>query len=1060
MPAPREVRTLVQRFQENRASYLSHSYNETQTRIEFVDPFFTALGWDVANVRGYAEAYKDVVHEDAIVVGGMTKAPDYSFRVGGARKFFVETKRPGVKIKDDAGPAFQLRRYAWSAKLPLSILTNFAELAVYDCRVKPERSDPASAARILYLSCDEYEARWDELSGIFGKGAVLTGSFDRYAESTKAKRGTAEVDDAFLAEIEGWREALARNFALRNPDLSQREVNFAVQRTMDRIIFLRICEDRGIEPYGGLQALLNGQNIYGRLGQLFRRADERYNSGLFHFRPEKGRPEPPDELTLGLAVDDKVLKDILRRLYYPDSPYEFSVLPADILGQVYEQFLGKVIRLTPGHRAVVEEKPEVRKAGGVYYTPTYIVDYIVEHTVGKLLEGKTPQEVGGFTQAWKRSAKLHPLRVLDPACGSGSFLLGAYQYLLDWYRDRYVEDGPAKHAKGRNPRLYRVGLPSPAGLSVPPSPPRGRGQGEGGQREGAWRLTTAERKRILLTHIYGVDVDPQAVEVTKLSLLLKVLEGETQETLDSFWRLFQERALPDLGANIKCGNSLIGPDFFAGAEYSLLDEEERYRINPFDWRAEFPDVFPFAPSPLAGEGRGEGAIPSPPGQGSGFDAVIGNPPYIRMEAFKELKDYLRARYRVHDERSDLYVYFIEREHELLREGGMFGMIVSNKFLRAGYGNKVRELLSEVATVHRIVDLAGLPVFAGATVRTIVLITSKGRTDAPAAYSPPPERERFIGIESGSTTLGNVVVPLSYELPQAALSAGSWNLTAPHKAVLVEQLRLLGQPLIEVVNGRICRGIVSGLTAAFVISGEQRDAILRINPEADEIIRSFLQGRSIRRYRVEVVDEYLIYTHHGIDMAPYPAVLDHLRPFKSQLEGRATQQAWYELQQPQFAYKELLERPKIVFPDIATSCRFSLDHDGHFSANTVYFLPTDDLRLLGLLNSRLAHFYFAQVCAALEGPGEAYLRFFGQYLEGFPVHLPDPVDKARHGKMVALVQTMLDLHKRLAAAKTAHEKDVLQRRITATDRQIDQLVYALYGLTDEDIKMVEEGTARA
>ena len=266
MAAPREVRTLIQRFQGNRAAYVSGPYNETQTRIEFVDPFFTALGWDVANVSGYAEAYKDVVHEDAIVIGGLTKAPDYSFRVGGARKFFVETKRPGVKIKDDAGPAFQLRRYAWSAKLPLSILTNFAELAVYDCRVKPERSDPASTARILYLACDEYDARWDELAGIFAKEAVLKGSFDRFAESTKAKRGTAEVDDAFLAEIEGWREELARNLALRNPGLTQRELNFAVQRTIDRIIFLRICEDRGIEPYGGLQALLNGPNVYPRLG--------------------------------------------------------------------------------------------------------------------------------------------------------------------------------------------------------------------------------------------------------------------------------------------------------------------------------------------------------------------------------------------------------------------------------------------------------------------------------------------------------------------------------------------------------------------------------------------------------------------------------------------------------------------------------------------------------------------------------------------------------------------------------------------------------------------------
>ncbi|MFO8033680.1 MAG: type I restriction endonuclease, partial [Candidatus Bipolaricaulota bacterium] len=445
-----EVRKLVARFQDNRDAYTTSGYNETQLRREFVDPLFTDLGWDVANTAGYAEAYKDVVHEDAIKIGGATKAPDYCFRVGGTRKFFVETKRPATRIKDDPESAYQLRRYAWSGKLPLSILTNFAELAVYDCRVKPDRSDPASTARILYLTCEEYETRWQELAGIFGKESVLKGSFDRYAESTKAKRGTAEVDDAFLKEIESWRDLLARNLALRNPELSQRELNFAVQRTIDRLIFLRICEDRGIEHYGALQALLNGENIYGRLSHLFRRADERYNSGLFHFRQEKDRPEPPDELTLALTVDDKVLKDIIRRLYYPDSPYEFSVLPADILGQVYEQFLGKVIRLTAGHRAKVEEKPEVRKAGGVYYTPTYIVDYIVEHTVGKLLEGKSPQEVGGLTKNWRPAKTRQPIRVLDPACGSGSFLLGAYQYLLDWYRDRYIEHGPEVHAKGRN----------------------------------------------------------------------------------------------------------------------------------------------------------------------------------------------------------------------------------------------------------------------------------------------------------------------------------------------------------------------------------------------------------------------------------------------------------------------------------------------------------------------------------------------------------------------------------------------------------------------------------
>jgi len=291
MTPPREIIELAERFDRNRDAYRSPSYNETQLRREFLDPFFTALGWDVDNRAGWAEAYKEVIHEDAIKIGGFTKAPDYCFRVGGNRKFFVEAKKPAVDIRQDSSPAFQLRRYAWSAKLPLSVLTDFEEFSVYDCRIKPSAADKASAGRVRYFTYAEYSEKWEEIASVFSKDAVFKGSFDKYAETTRSKRGTAEVDAAFLQEIETWRDLLARNLAIRNPRLSQRELNFAVQRTIDRIIFLRICEDRGIEPEGRLLALTNAPGIYGRLLELYRQADERYNSGLFHFRQEKGRAE-------------------------------------------------------------------------------------------------------------------------------------------------------------------------------------------------------------------------------------------------------------------------------------------------------------------------------------------------------------------------------------------------------------------------------------------------------------------------------------------------------------------------------------------------------------------------------------------------------------------------------------------------------------------------------------------------------------------------------------------------------------------------------------------------
>jgi type I restriction-modification system DNA methylase subunit len=453
---------------------------------------------------------------------------------------------------------------------------------------------------------------------------LLKGSFDKFAESTKKKRGTAEVDDAFLEEIESWRKEIARNFAKQNAGLSARELNSAVQRTIDRIVFLRICEDRGIENYGQLLGITNGTKVYSKLGELFRKADDKYNSGLFHFTGEKNRGEP-DEWTLSLNLDDKILKKLIKGLYYPESPYEFSVLSADILGQVYEQFLGKVIRLTKKHQARVEDKPEVKKAGGVYYTPTYVVDFIVEQTLKPLLKGKEAHEAAGRTKStWKPAKGQRALKVLDPSCGSGSFLIGAYDFLLKWYRNFYIDAGPKKFKD----RIYE-------------------------SRKNDWRLTTAERKRILLDHIFGVDIDAQAVEVTKLSLLLKVLEGENQESLERQMRLFRERALPDLAANIKCGNSLIAPDFFFNEQSRLFDEEQTLRINAFDWQTEFKEIV-----------------------SQGFDAIIGNPPWGAEFDERELNYHRTKNQEVIVRMIDSFMYFTYQFlKKISPKTGRFGMIL-------------------------------------------------------------------------------------------------------------------------------------------------------------------------------------------------------------------------------------------------------------------------------------------------------------------------------------------------------------------------------------------------
>lgn len=989
MPCPDPIKRLIERFDHQSDQVRSPEYNETQLRIDFVNPMFKELGWDMDNTLGYAEQYREVVHEDRVRIAGATKAPDYSFRIGGIRKFFLEAKKPAVNIKENWEPAYQLRRYAWSAKLAISLLTDFEELAIYDCRIQPKLMDKPAVARREYMTYRQYEEKWDFLAGTFSKDAVLRGDFDRYCGTTRG-RGAQEFDVAFLVEIEEWRKKLASNLAMRNESLDERSLNFAVQRIIDRIIFLRICEDRGIEHMGRLQALLNGEEVYQRLLKLFRDADDRYNSGLFHFKPEKGRDESPDELTPGLEIDDLTLKSILKRLYYPESPYEFSVVSADILGSVYERFLGKVIRLTAGHRSKIEEKPEVRKAGGVYYTPIYIVDYIVQQTIGKLLEGKTPKE----------AAKL---KVLDPACGSGSFLLGAYQYLLDWHLKWYLANDPSAWARGKAACLRPV-------------------------RDATWRLSIQERKRILLDNIHGVDIDYQAVEVTKLSLLLRVLEGETAESLGGLWH---ERALPDLGHNIQCGNSLIGTDITTTGAWQEMSEEEREKINPFDFMRAFPKIF----------------------RQDGFDAVIGNPPYIRMEWFSPVKAYLATSYHSHEERADLYIYFVERALGLLKPAGRLGQIVSNKFVKAKYGKPLRELIHDLSHVVAVADFAGANVFRAATVRTIILIAERtgGQRDGeiPSSYVPVPPPRVIQSLLAGQTTVAEFAAKYAVAVPANAFEPREWRLTAAQNSTLIDKLRRVGAPLHETIGHRALFGVKTGCNEAFILNRSQADRIDR----GRKVVKPILFGKDIRRYRTEFAERYVVYLHPERDINKFPAVKRHLLSFKDGLMARAGSQEWWALQQPAVGLTRFERESKIIYPIISNECRFALDDRGYLVNDKAFILPTSDLFVLGVLNSRVAWFYFSEVCASLEGENDRYLEFRAQYVDHFPMPAIAEGD-SRRARTAMLVRTLLSLRGRLSAARHPHANEQLHRQIDATDRQIDQLVYELYGLSEQEIQIVE------
>lgn len=962
--ALKKISDLVERFEEQLPSYKKQEYNETQVRRDFIDPFFKALGWDIDNSQGHAEAYREVIHEDRVKIGRATKAPDYSFKLsGGKRLFFVEAKKPSVAVKSDILPAYQVRRYGWSAKLPISIITDFEEFAIYDCTKRPKPDDKASVARIKYVTFREYIQEFDFLWDTFSKERILKGGYDKFIKSDNNKKGTASVDKEFLASLDNWRTYLATSIAIKNKQLLEEEINFVVQQTIDRIIFLRIAEDRGVEIYGNLKNVTKSGDYYANLFEQFKVADAKYNSGLFDFKK--------DNLSKDLVVDNKVIKNIMTELYYPDSPYEFSVLPVEILGSAYEQFLGKVIRITPAHHAKIEEKPEVRKAGGVYYTPQYIVDYIVENTVGKLCEGKSPKEVA-------------ELKICDPACGSGSFLLGAYQYLLDWHKNYYNEN-----LKGQ--KLTKD------------SPIRQDGY-----------LTANEKKKILLNNIYGVDIDANAVEVTKLSLLIKCMEGETEASISAQLSLFNERILPTLDGNIQCGNSLIDMDYFDGQ----IDFGEDPKVKPFSWEKGFPGVFnrkilreDLGVKELAKKAKAHATkaleyvslidekliIANEPesvyGYTGGFDVIIGNPPY-GAELSKDNQTYCLNKYGIGN--TDTAALFVIQAKRLLHKQGIFGYIIPKAFTYASNWAKTRnKVLFDLQT---IIDCG--KVWKEVKLEMTVLI-AQNNFDSLSFNS-------LVNTPSGFVNKGRINKSLCLDFDFIINGVGEQEMNIANK---IRQHSTNFNAIVTNQRGAMLQKELSDTGKLKAIGGKQ---VQRYSKYDD------CKGKLNKN---QVADDKAYIKNNAILVQN---IVAHVMNPEPHIVISATLGSEFE-------------------KDIVI-----IDTVNQLNNNSIY----DSKLILAILNSKLIAWYTYKFIYA---NAIRTMHFDSPVTEKLPFPKLDIKDKttvASLNEIVKLVDQLLQLNKDLQVAKLQTKMDEIRQKIEWCEEKIDSLVYGLYGVMGEEIEVIE------
>jgi type I restriction-modification system DNA methylase subunit len=1035
-----QVEKLVSTFEKNRAYYRSKEFSESATRSTLIDPFWSALGWDVSDSEGLGP-YRDVIVEQAIKSAPTAAGeedwdgdlsdeelaervihstfPDYVFRTEGEPRFVCEAKRPAVSLRAK-GPTFQAKSYGYTMEgVTLAVLTDFEEFRVFDARYRPELSLPsAGIVPGLDLKYTHYLDRWDRIWALLSREAVAGGSLEVYTRKQPAK-GSTPVSVAFLAELAGWRKRIAEDLIQRNANLTRWELAEATQRILDRVVFIRTMEDRGVLAQLALRPFARTTDSFQKMRPEFRRLDAIYNGQLFapHFLED-------------LDLSDSVMQPLIASLYPPQSPFRFDAISSDLLGRIYEQFLGEEITVD-GDSVSIQEKPEVRHSGGVYYTPRWIVDRIVSSILGPLVEGKTPKAVAN-------------LRVVDPACGSGAFLLGAFDFLVTWH-ERYYSDHPHE-----TPERHYVA--------------------DSGDR----RLTADEKGRIVANNLFGCDIDPQAVEVTQMSLYIAILQGESLGSLTKQQRMFHSTYLPRLDKNIRCGNSLLGYSTVQDGQL-LQDPDLIRRINPFDWddpKAGFGEVFT---------------------KRRGFDAVIGNPPYTRTQVLQKYRPeetaLCAAEYETGQEGSfDLASLFVEQGLRLLRPDGRLGFIITRQFAETDAGRPLREILAKGRHVSSIVDFNHGFVFyrtgpgtKPVSAYTMLLLLSNKPTGEwqLTRVPPPPTAIATRAAEAPSS-------PRTATISHAVLGAGPWDLLFPVEQELLDRMAHAHPSLSEVAGGVIFQGVPTGADYVFWVNnggpldGDPTLHRVTSRPRGSrpvqeglieaELLRPVWAGSAdLTRFHANASASSLIVPY---DTSPpssagkayalvdgdrmrssYPHAWDWLEANKPELLGRSkpqknkswTDDNYWGYSRPQNL--ERFDRPKIWVPYMISHLCATYDAGNHAMVNVTtggYGIPEETLSedapwVTALLNSHLLS--WALHCYSRAFAGDWFAARKGT-LGRLPIACPD---KDTRDQIIALYQACV----KARAGEDAEE-------LAVATEAFDRAVYDLYEVTHAERLFVREG----
>lgn len=995
------VTELVQTYSDNYPQFQRATYNETQVRVDFVNRFFKLLGWDVDNERGLPQHLREVTHEATVIVeeDGVhrSKKPDYSFRVGTDVLYFLETKKPAVNITVDAAPAFQLRRYGWSGNLKISVLTNFTDLYIYDCSIRPREGDDIGVAMITHYHFDEYVEHFQEIYNMLSKEAVLEGEFEHRFGNIRSALRREPFDQYFLDQIRNWRNMLGADILFNNPDIDVETLNIFVQRVLNRVIFLRICEDRCFEDYESLKAITTYQELRG----LFAAADQKYDSGLFELLEE-------DRLT----VSDAVIINIFQSLYYPNNSYEFGVIDPYIIGQIYELFLDEALIIREDGHIEAQEKPEVIDSQGTVNTPKNITDIIVEETLSPLYAGKRPEEVAHY-------------RIADICCGSGNFLLSAFEYIVNYHIEYYLNHD--KDNAERSGNIYQ--LPGSSN----------------------YVLSYEKKRSILQNNIFGVDIDPLAVEVAKFSLLLKALENSSLEEAEAFHRRTHLRILPNLDENIKNGNSLVNMSYAQFDRTVYQNIPLMNKLKMFDWNTEFGN--------------------------RKFDAIIGNPPYIRVQNMvhysKEEYNFYKSNYSPYvtaqTDTLDKYYLFIEKGLALLNNDGILGYIVPHKFMNIQAGVKLRELLTSSSAVRKILHFGTYQVFENRSTYTCILILTK------------QENTQFeIGfVQDWNQFLFNHNTECA-TYPEAYITGQPWSFLPQNIVTHLDAISESCVPLSTLVD--IFVGLQTSADDIYIIYADSEDAnyVYFHNGQREfkvekGILRKGIYDIQITSYEKIAANCYIIFPYKEVNGKPvlyslsemsenFPNTLFYLSEYKEQLDRRKMtgrkEENWFAFGRSQ-SVRRFLAGEHLVWPVLSTGSNYVYDSEmiaftgggnGPFygmemknsSQESIFYIQA-------ILNHWLMELLVKSKASTFRGDYYSHGKQFIAALPIYKIDFENPAEAAKHQHIVEMVHDIMRLKGQLATAPNATRRTVLQHAIMAINADLNKAIDELYQVESQEVE---------